>query len=78
MASSGFALTQLTEPSSYASPNVPAPPFSASMAALLAQCCELTYDQLQGTNINNLLPSGYSIVTELTAPEAVTVEAGAT
>ncbi len=48
------------------------------MAALLAQCCELTYDQLQGTNINSLLPSGYSIVTELTAPEAVTVEAGAT
>jgi triacylglycerol lipase len=75
---SGFALTQLTEPSTYASPNPPAAPFSASMAALLGQCCVLTYDQLQGTDITSLLPQGYSIVAELTAPEAITVEAGAT
>jgi pimeloyl-ACP methyl ester carboxylesterase len=75
---SGFSLTQLTEPSSYASPNPPAAPFSASTAALLGQCCLLTYDQLQGIDITKLLPQGYSIVAELTVPEAITVDAGAT
>jgi hypothetical protein len=70
-------LTQLTEPSTYASPTAPAA-FSASTAALLAQCCVLTYEQLQGTNIASLLPPGYTIVANLTVPEAVTVDAAAT
>jgi hypothetical protein len=78
VAASGFVLTQLTEPSTYASLNLPPAPFSASMAALLAQCCVLTYDQLQGTDITSLLPQGYSIVAELTVPEAITVDAGET
>lgn len=75
--SSRFAFTQLTEPSSYASPSLPPAPFSASMAALLGQCCVLTYEQLKGVNIASLLPPGYSLVAELTVPEAVTVDAGA-
>ena len=48
------------------------------MAALLGQCCVLTYEQLQGTNIASLLPPGYSLLAELTVPEAITVDAGAT
>jgi len=53
LSSSAFSFTQLTEPSTYASPAAPASPFSASMAALLGQCCVLTYEQLQGTDITS-------------------------
>ena len=31
------------------------------MAALLRQCCVLTYEQLQGTDITSQLPQGYII-----------------
>jgi hypothetical protein len=48
------------------------------MAALLGQCCVLTYEQLQGTDISSQLPAGYSLLASLTVPEAITVDGGNT